>query len=386
MRGRAPRRPGRPRHVGRASRATCSSRASPPTASSTCASRATPASWRIGRRHGGRRAHRPAAYGLVRVQRRPAQRAARGRRLELPRQRLRHPHRLPDPRARRLDRRLAALRADRDLPVRRGRLLRQVAPRPRCRAVGQRHRRQHGADAAGRDGRDARARQRLGGLGRRRRCWCRGRSTRSTATSRILEEQLADHGALARLRGADGACRSGTRRGSSRGPTRRRTSSTSGTRASTGASGSCPDEDLSDFGAFIAADKSDVATAFFARSTEVAAQDRTAAGPRRRGQALRGAQRGRRGCLARRVRRTVGRRVTSADAGQPGPGAPLRPGAADAASAGRGPTGRDLVRENGTHLATGFLATPDLLPVLADGGHLDLAVRAALPGPARRRG
>ncbi len=33
-----------------------------------------------------------------------------------------------------------------------------------------------------------------------------------------------------------------------------------------------PDEDLSDFGAFIAADKSDVATAFFARSTEVAAQ------------------------------------------------------------------------------------------------------------------
>jgi alpha-L-rhamnosidase len=32
-----------------------------------------------------------------------------------------------------------------------------------------------------------------------------------------------------------------------------------------------------------------------------------------------------------------------------------------------------LVREAGTHLGTGFLATPDLLPVLADSGHLDLA-------------
>jgi hypothetical protein len=32
-----------------------------------------------------------------------------------------------------------------------------------------------------------------------------------------------------------------------------------------------------------------------------------------------------------------------------------------------------LVRDNGTHLATGFLATPDLLPALAEGGHLDVA-------------
>jgi alpha-L-rhamnosidase len=32
-----------------------------------------------------------------------------------------------------------------------------------------------------------------------------------------------------------------------------------------------------------------------------------------------------------------------------------------------------LVRGAGTHLGTGFLATPDLLPVLADSGHLDLA-------------
>jgi alpha-L-rhamnosidase len=33
----------------------------------------------------------------------------------------------------------------------------------------------------------------------------------------------------------------------------------------------------------------------------------------------------------------------------------------------------DLVRANGSHLGTGFLATPLLLPVLADYGHLDLA-------------
>ena len=32
-----------------------------------------------------------------------------------------------------------------------------------------------------------------------------------------------------------------------------------------------------------------------------------------------------------------------------------------------------LVREADTHLGTGFLATPLLLPVLADAGHLDLA-------------
>jgi alpha-L-rhamnosidase len=32
-----------------------------------------------------------------------------------------------------------------------------------------------------------------------------------------------------------------------------------------------------------------------------------------------------------------------------------------------------MVRENGTHLDTGFLATPMLLPVLADAGHADVA-------------
>jgi alpha-L-rhamnosidase len=38
----------------------------------------------------------------------------------------------------------------------------------------------------------------------------------------------------------------------------------------------------------------------------------------------------------------------------------------------------ELIREAGTHLGTGFLATPHLLPVLADTGHLDVAYEVLL--------
>jgi alpha-L-rhamnosidase len=38
----------------------------------------------------------------------------------------------------------------------------------------------------------------------------------------------------------------------------------------------------------------------------------------------------------------------------------------------------ELIRAAGTHLGTGFLATPDLLPVLADTGHLDVAYELLL--------
>ena len=41
-----------------------------------------------------------------------------------------------------------------------------------------------------------------------------------------------------------------------------------------------------------------------------------------------------------------------------------------------------LVRAAGTHLGTGFLATPDLLPVLADHGHLDVAYELLLQDTA----
>ncbi|WP_330262901.1 family 78 glycoside hydrolase catalytic domain [Streptomyces griseorubiginosus] len=42
----------------------------------------------------------------------------------------------------------------------------------------------------------------------------------------------------------------------------------------------------------------------------------------------------------------------------------------------------ELVRDAGTHLGTGFLATPDLLPVLADTGHLDVAYELLLQDSA----
>lgn len=42
----------------------------------------------------------------------------------------------------------------------------------------------------------------------------------------------------------------------------------------------------------------------------------------------------------------------------------------------------ELVRAADTHLGTGFLATPDLLPVLADSGHLDVAYELLLQDTA----
>ena len=152
----------------RAGRATCSNRGTPRTASATCASRGTRAARRR-RSHRRRRAHRPDPDRLVPLQRRAHQPAARGGRLELARQRLRHPDRLPDARARRLDRRLADLRRDRRVPLRRRRVLRQVAARPGRGAVVERAGRQPGAEpAVGIRRRLAGRAERVGRLGRRR--------------------------------------------------------------------------------------------------------------------------------------------------------------------------------------------------------------------------
>ena len=133
-----------------------------------------------------------------------------------------------------------------------------------------------------------------------------------------------------------------------------------------------PGEDPGDFPAFVAADKGDTATAFFAWSTRHAARDRRAD---RRGlgrSPLRRAERARGRRLARGVpRRARPRRAPHA--GQPGPRARAS-GWSPTSCASRPPTtSRRLVRAAGNHLGTGFLATPDLLPVLADHGHLDVA-------------
>ena len=137
-----------------------------------------------GRRDRRRRAHRPRAARRVPLQRRADQPAARGGGVELPRQRLRRTDRLPHPRAGRLDRRLAAVRADRDVPLRRRRLLPEVAARPR--------RRRSGRTAPSATWRRCRppsgpaswppstARP----AGATRSCWCRGSCSRSTATRR----------------------------------------------------------------------------------------------------------------------------------------------------------------------------------------------------------
>ena len=74
------------------------------------------------------------------MQRRPAGRPPRARGLEPPRQRVRHPDRLPAAGALRVHRRLAGLRRRGGHALRRRRLLCQVARRPRRRSVGRRPR------------------------------------------------------------------------------------------------------------------------------------------------------------------------------------------------------------------------------------------------------
>nr|WP_217702672.1 alpha-L-rhamnosidase C-terminal domain-containing protein [Nocardioides guangzhouensis] len=132
-----------------------------------------------------------------------------------------------------------------------------------------------------------------------------------------------------------------------------------------------PGEDPTDFPAFMAADKADVATAYLAWSAHHAS--RIAAVLGRTEDAARYADLG---CAATeawraefldpdgQVRPATQANVVRALTFGLVP-AELRSAAADQLA--------KLVRENGTRLATGFLATRDLLPALADHGHLDVA-------------
>jgi alpha-L-rhamnosidase len=134
-----------------------------------------------------------------------------------------------------------------------------------------------------------------------------------------------------------------------------------------------PGGEPSDFPKFIAQDKSDVATAFYAWSTRHAA--RMAAVLGRDEDAARYAE------LSAHVVDAWRTEYVSADGRvSPHTQATLvralsfglvpdehRQRVADDLAA--------LVSDAGDHLATGFLATPDLLPALADHGHLDAAYR-----------
>ena len=132
-----------------------------------------------------------------------------------------------------------------------------------------------------------------------------------------------------------------------------------------------PGEDPSDFPAFMAADKSDVATAYLSHTAGVAARIATALG--RAGEAERWATLSDNALAAWRAEFVA-------------PDGKVRPDTqanlVRALSFGLVPDEHrqrtadrlaELVRDMGTHLGTGFLATPYLLPVLADGGHLDVA-------------
>ena len=132
-----------------------------------------------------------------------------------------------------------------------------------------------------------------------------------------------------------------------------------------------PGEEPGDFGAFVGADKSDVATAYLAHSAGLMA--RIAAVLGRADDAVRYAE-------LRRRARDAWRREFVDDDGRLTPDTQanhvralafaLVPSRLRPAVAARLV---ELVRAADTHLATGFLATPYLLPVLADAGHLDVA-------------
>ena len=133
-----------------------------------------------------------------------------------------------------------------------------------------------------------------------------------------------------------------------------------------------PGADPGDFPAFVAADKADVATAFYAWSTrhaaaiarligeDGAAAARTTSSARNVVDAWRTEFIDANGRVAPHTQANLVRALAFDLVPDE-----LRQRTADDLAA--------LVREAGTHLGTGFLSTPDLLPVLADHGHLDVA-------------
>jgi alpha-L-rhamnosidase len=137
-----------------------------------------------------------------------------------------------------------------------------------------------------------------------------------------------------------------------------------------------PGEDITDMAAYQATDKGHVSTAYFYRSALLMAEIAGVLG--RDGDAGQYAE------LAGRVRDAWQREFIGPDGAVRPDDQPtlvralafgLVPDALRPRVAGRL---AELVREAGTHLRTGFLATPYLLPVLADNGHAGLAYELLL--------
>ncbi len=132
-----------------------------------------------------------------------------------------------------------------------------------------------------------------------------------------------------------------------------------------------PGEDLSDFGAFVAADKSDVATAYYAWTARHAAAIARLLGHEEeaaRYQALAD------GAAAAWRAEFVGADGTITPETQANHVRALTFGLVpDEQRQGVADRLAELVRANDDHLGTGFLSTPDLLSALSGGGHLDVA-------------
>ena len=313
---------------------------------------------------------------LLRLLRRPHQRVAPHRRVELPRQRLRHPDRLPHPGAGRMDRRLADLRRDRGVPLRRRRLLREVAPRPRRRAATRRQGDQP------RPGVPSRRRPATRALAADRRLRRVGRRRRARALDHLSDDRrpagprrpvVVDAG-VGGLRRATRPPPAGTRhavdRSAEPAPHEQFIWDSGWHFGEWLEAGESLDDTIA---AAMVADHGPVATAYLHRSAQQLVGHRrgssaatttpsaTASSPRHVADAWRTEFLADDGTTTPDTQATYARALAL----RPRPRRPAcRVGGAArrAASATPAPTSR-----------TGFLATPFLLPVLADTGHLDVA-------------
>jgi alpha-L-rhamnosidase len=137
-----------------------------------------------------------------------------------------------------------------------------------------------------------------------------------------------------------------------------------------------PGEEVDDFGAFVAADKGDVATAYFAHSAGLMAGIAEVLGRADDAARYRDLSAHVRAAWQAEYVDTEGRLTPDTQANHVRALAfDLVPDELRAAVADRLV---ELVEKAGGHLGTGFLATPDLLPVLADAGHLGLAYELLL--------
>ena len=132
-----------------------------------------------------------------------------------------------------------------------------------------------------------------------------------------------------------------------------------------------PGADPSDLGALMAADKADVATAFLAHSAGLAAQIAGILGSDEQAAHYAQLSAGARNAWQLEFIDRRGRLTPDTQANH------VRALAFDLLPAELRPAVADrlvqLIRDADMHLGTGFLATPQLLPVLADTGHLDIA-------------